>query len=120
MAVGAAAAHAPGGAAAAEGVESGVDHGRLAGTQNLAGGEPCAGGAQLLEVIRRQFHIVIQHRDPLAAGFADAPVDGGREPRIAPHRDDAGAALMGQFGSAVARPVIHHQQLGRGLGLRRQ
>ena len=88
-------------AAAADQIESSIDAVRDAGRQNLAGGEPgvagFGGGQKTGKIIGRQFHIAIQHCQPIAAALLDAAIHGRGETGIPPHGDYAYSPLAGEF-----------------------
>ena len=70
-------------------------------------------GSRQGEVIGRQFHIAVEHRDPFRARFADAAIHRGRETRrCAPSRSPARRA-RGPVRRAVGRAVVHDHQLVR-------
>jgi hypothetical protein len=90
----------------------------------FAGREPRAGLTrgfhQPFQPVRSGLHIAIDDGQPLGRALLNSAVDGAAETGVRSHADDAGAQTLSCFRRAVARAVIHDQNLGRLVGLRAQ
>src|SRR5262249_40622807 len=108
--VGHTAAGAPRDTAASGEIECGVEG--AIGAENFPGSEGSLGRGEECEVVGREFDIGVEDRDPFTACFANATVDGGGEPGVAAHPDDACAASAGKIGRAIGGAVIDGDNFG--------